>query len=94
MDKKIRPVDWESTAVADGTIDLTALVTGWGDELNSRCSESYKVSRWPSGPPKDFDIRKDAATVYLFLRWIGERPEVSLEEESIARDAAERLDLI
>jgi aminoglycoside phosphotransferase (APT) family kinase protein len=94
-------LDWESTAIAAGEIDLAALTEGihWPAKLVALCERMYVCSRWPKGAPSDFGTTLDAARVYLHFRWLGERPEWATRPKSLWRyehlkAAAERLGLI
>lgn len=70
------PVDWESAAVGAGEIDLASLIEGWSPEFVRRCVAEYQKARWPDGGvPTDFDRLLDSASLYLILRWTGERQE-------------------
>lgn len=87
----ILPVDWESAAIAAGEIDLASLTERWSDEVSTHCEEVYAAARWPGGPPQDFRQRLDAARLYLQFRWLGDRPEWTLNERLRPRFAAARL---
>ena len=77
-------VDWESTAIAPGAIDLVALTEGegWSPKLVRRCEIEYLRTRWPGGAPAEFQRTLDAARVYLHFRWLGERPDWAVREKS------------
>jgi hypothetical protein len=94
-------VDWESTAVAAGAVDLAALTEGkyWPAALVRRCERAYVLARWPDGAPPRFARTLDAARVYLHFRWLGERPDWTIREKNLPRydqlyAAAKRLSLI
>ena len=94
-------VDWESTAIAAGEIDLAALTEGkgWPADIVRRCEREYCRVRWPKGTPAQFQQTLDAARIYLHFRWLGERPDWTLREKSFwrygaLRAAAERLGLL
>ncbi|HEU4547211.1 MAG TPA: phosphotransferase [Microlunatus sp.] len=70
--ERIRPIDWESAAVAVGEIDLASLVEGWGPDVSDACCAAYAGVRWPDGPPPDFTSRLDMARAYLHFRWIAD----------------------
>jgi len=97
---KVFPVDWESTALAPGEIDLAALTEGpWQARVVRRCEREYQRSRWPAGAPYDFARTLDTARLYLYFRWLGERAEWTLREKTFwryehLRAAATRLGLI
>lgn len=69
----IRPIDWESAAMAVGEIDLASLVEGWAPDVLDACCAAYAGVRWPDGPPPDFTSRLDMARAYLHFRWIADR---------------------
>jgi len=94
-------VDWESTAIAPGAIDLAALTEGegWSPKLVRRCEIEYLRAGWPDGAPADFQQTLAAARIYLHFRWLGERQDWSLREKTFWRydhlhAAAKQLDLI
>jgi aminoglycoside/choline kinase family phosphotransferase len=74
------PVDWESAAIAPGEIDLASLTERWPEEIAEHCTAAYHEARWPEGGPQDWERRLDAARLYLQLRWLGERPEWTIDE--------------
>ena len=69
----IRPIDWESTALAAGEIDLASLVERWQPDVVDACCAAYAQARWPAGPPSDSQSRLDMARIYLHFRWIAVR---------------------
>ena len=71
---EIYPVDWESTALGAGEIDLVALTDGWPDEVAWACRDAYCRARWPEGTPEAFGRRLSAARLYNQFRWLGSRP--------------------
>jgi hypothetical protein len=80
---RVFPIDWESTAIAPGEIDLAALTEGpWRQAVVKRCQREYKGNRWPSGAPEHFLRTLDAARLYLQFRWLGDRPEWTMREKS------------
>jgi hypothetical protein len=98
--KRVFPVDWESTAIAAGEIDLAALIEGpWPERVTRQCIRAYGASRWPEGPPRDYGRTLDTARLYLCFRWLGERPDWTTREKSrwrydYLRATAKRLGLI
>jgi len=95
------PVDWESTAVAAGEIDLAALTEGvrWPARVVERCVQEYQQARWPQGAPSDFCKTLDAARLYLHFRWLGEREDWTFQQKALwrydnLRAVGERLGLI
>jgi hypothetical protein len=79
----IYPIDWESTAVAAGEIDLASLTEGWPDELAEKCAQLYGQTRWPHGAPPDFARRLEAARLYLGWRWLANTGDHPLGEEEL-----------
>ena len=68
----VYPVDWESTAIAAGEIDLAALTDLWSAEDAERCERAYVNARWPgSGAHPAFARRLSVARSYMLLRWTG-----------------------
>jgi thiamine kinase-like enzyme len=76
-DGTICPVDWESTGLAAGEIDLASLVERWPEEIVQECEGQYQAARWPDGTPEGFQRRLWAARLYLNFRWLSDRPEMS-----------------
>ena len=77
----VHPVDWESSAVAAGEIDLAALTEDWSAEDAERCERAYVRVRWPvRGADPGFAPRLSAARLYLLLRWAGVREAWSTRE--------------
>lgn len=78
---KIYPVDWESSAKSFGEIDLATLTDGWGEsidwtpEIHRHCVLEYQRSRWPDGPPADFERTFLLARLYVQFRWLGDSKE-------------------
>jgi aminoglycoside phosphotransferase (APT) family kinase protein len=99
-DGVIYPVDWESTAIAVGEIDLAALTEGWWPpEIVQHCELAYQQVRWPEGAPVGFERRLDLARLYLHFRWLGDQPERTTAERrrwrfEKMRSVAERLGII
>jgi len=71
--QKVRPVDWETAAVACGEIDVACLTEGWSAALSRECEYAYRDARWPAGAPRGFQRRLRAARFYMLFRWAGER---------------------
>ena len=76
----IYPIDWESTALAAGEIDLASLTEGWSEDVARDCEEQYRQVRWPGGPPDGFYRRLWTARLYLQFRWLGDHPETDVSE--------------
>lgn len=68
-------LDWQSTAIAPGEIDLAALTDSWPDDVVAQCTQAYARSRWPNGAPVEFESTLQTARLYLTFRWLGDRPE-------------------
>jgi len=77
---QVRPVDWQTAAIGPGELDLVALVDRWPDQIADQCVLEYQRSRWPQGPPKEFERTLTLASVYLQFRWLGDRPEWTRDE--------------
>lgn len=83
---EIYPIDWESLAVSFGEIDLATLTDGWGDskdwtpEIFRQCVLEYQHSRWPAGPPADFERTFLLARLYVQFRWLGDSREWAKKE--------------
>jgi aminoglycoside phosphotransferase (APT) family kinase protein len=95
----VYPIDWESAAVAAGEIDLAALTENWGVEIVRQCKHEYQRARWPEGAPANFERKLCAARLYLYFRWLGDRPNWTthpryLHSFAQLRSAGERLGLI
>ena len=95
----IRPIDWESTAIAAGEIDLACLVEAWSPATVDGCVREYCRARWPGGQPGGHDRRLDAARAYMQCRWLGSQVGWKNADESRWRlgelqAACERLGLI
>jgi GT2 family glycosyltransferase len=71
----VHPVDWESAAVAAGEIDLATLTEGWDEPTVARCEDSYRLARWPDGPPPEHRAALAMARIYRYLRWLDDRPD-------------------
>jgi hypothetical protein len=97
---RICPVDWQSTAMAAGEVDLASMTEGrWPEDLAARCELAYAEARWPDGAPERFEKTLEAARLYWPLRWLGESPEWTADESSrrhfdTLRSEAERLGII
>ena len=68
----VRPVDWETAAIAPGEIDLATLTEGWPPEVSHQFEVEYKRARWPAGPPAGFQRNLDLARAYMQVRWLGD----------------------
>lgn len=78
----IYPVDWESTAIAIGEIDLASLIEHWPSTIVENCIAEYKRARWSGVQPADFERNLDVAKLYWRFRWLGEKSEWTTEEKS------------
>ena len=85
-DGLIYPVDWESTAIASGEIDLATLTEGWAPDDIERLELEYQQARWPQGSPYDFHRVLVAARIYIQFRWLGD-PRARLKEYNHYLDA-------
>jgi thiamine kinase-like enzyme len=68
----VRPVDWETAAVAPGEIDLATLTEGWSRSECCEIEAEYKLGRWSGDAPASFLRNLDLARAYMQLRWLGD----------------------
>ena len=92
MPAEIYPVDWETSAIAPGEIDLAALIDDWPSDMAAACTQAYVEARWDGRAPDGFERTLDLSALYLHLRWLGDRPERTKEEADAGR--YERLRLV
>jgi hypothetical protein len=71
----IRPVDWQSAAIAVGEIDLAFLTDGWSHDLVRDCEFAYQWARWAERVPDDFHHILRIAHLYQQFLWLGSRPD-------------------
>ena len=83
--EKIFLIDWESTAIAPGEIDLATLTDGWPAEIAQQCENEYQQARWSNSPPAGFKRRLELARMYVQFRWLGELPERTSQESQMWR---------
>ena len=76
----IRPVDWQSAAIAAGEIDLASLTDGWPQNIVRECELEYQRTRWPEYVPGDFHQILRLAHLYQQFLWLGHRPEWTVGE--------------
>ncbi len=81
-DAIIYPVDWESSAIAAGEIDLASLTWDWPHATVRACELEYQQARWPQGAPAEFQQRLGIARMYLLFRWLGDRPRWTKHKSS------------
>ena len=81
-DGEVVPVDWESAAVGAPEIDLAFLLEGWSDADRTSVIEAYASARWPNGSRPDISSRLQAATMFSQFRWLGDRPEWTVDREN------------
>jgi len=72
---RVCPIDWESTAVGEGLIDLACLTDGWESKIADECTATYVRTRWPEGVPAEFERVLKAAQLYMTVRWLGDDPD-------------------
>ena len=94
--ERIAFVDWETAGVGPGEIDLAALTAGdWGEEIRRACESAYSRSRWPSGPPREYEATLAAARVHVLMRlaahWRRD-PDRLASESWLAEEIAEAAD--
>lgn len=63
----IYPIDWETTAIGPGEIDLASLIEGWSEDLATKMINAYKIERWGStwAAPQSFDRTMIMSQLYL-----------------------------
>jgi thiamine kinase-like enzyme len=83
--ESVYPVDWESTAVAAGEIDLAFLTDRFDNKIVEECTQEYKRSRWRYEPPYNFESVLHLAKIYTQLRWLGDWAEITESEELLWR---------
>ena len=73
---QIKPIDWESVAVAPGELDLAASIDGHDHSQKDKAIRTYIFHRWPDGDldRNAFDERLLMAQIYFHFRWIGGKP--------------------
>ncbi|HUR20470.1 MAG TPA: hypothetical protein VMZ90_06655 [Vicinamibacterales bacterium] len=94
----VYPLDWESTAVGAGEIDLACLLEGWAPSVATPAFESYRRDRIrPEGAP-ELGRALDAARLYMQFRWLGDEREWRIDDPrwrfERVRDLANRLGLL
>lgn len=74
--ERVSPVDWESTAIGPGSIDLACLVDEWPRDVVQRCLQAYVWGRWSEDSvPGWFEEQRRLAELYLQFRWLGEQTD-------------------
>jgi hypothetical protein len=71
---RIHPVEWETTAMAAGGMDLAALTDGYPAAEMRDCEIEYRRARSPHGAPANFLLNLSAARLPLHIRWLVEEP--------------------
>jgi thiamine kinase-like enzyme len=96
----VRPVDWQTAAIAAGEIDLASLTLNWPVETVLECEREYQRARWPKYTNEDFRQVLGAARLYLRLcflqshhEWRKARGDMSPHFEQL-RAEGERLGLL
>lgn len=91
-------VDWQSTVIARGEIDLASLTEGWNNtEIVRQCEQEYLQARWGNRPPANFRKVLGIARVYWPLRWLGDKPKWTFRRRNYfnrLRIEAEQADLL
>jgi hypothetical protein len=95
----IRPVDWQSAAIAVGEIDLAFLTDRWAHDIVQECELEYQRTRWPERVPEDFNQILRLAHLYQQFLWLGDRPVRTVDENQAwrfdrLRTEGERMGLI
>jgi hypothetical protein len=74
-DARINPVDWQTTAMARGEIDLASLIERWeGEQLVRATIDEYCYARWQGVTPSDFSHTLTIAQLHWQFRWLGNKP--------------------
>lgn len=81
-DSDVYLIDWQSTAIGPGEIDLASLTEKWPNDIVEVCRSAYVNARWPDGAPSEFELTLAAARLYLVFRWLGDRPEWTMKPRS------------
>ena len=81
---QIRPVDWESAAIAPGAVDVASLTEGWPENLVAQSEQAYVQARWPGAAPPGFARRLCLARMYFHFRWLGQEGAPPLFKEANA----------
>jgi aminoglycoside phosphotransferase (APT) family kinase protein len=95
----IRPVDWQSAAIAAGEIDLAFLTDKWSHDIVEEFELAYQRARWAERVPEDFQRVLRLAHLYQQFLWLGDRPERTVDDRCAWRfgrlkTEGERLGLI
>ena len=87
----IYPVDWESSAISAGEIDIATLTEDWPLPDIKQFEIQYEKTRWEGGTPTDYYHVLAIARIYQHFRWLGDNPDWSsfiIERlEELRRDA-------
>ena len=75
QDRVIRPIDWQTAAIAAGEIDLASITDNWSREIVLECEREYQRTRWPDHVREDFHQILGAARLYLQLFYLGSHHE-------------------
>lgn len=68
----IYAIDWETSAIAAGEIDLASITEHWAKPIANKGINEYKKIRWPKGAPKNFERLLNIARLYWHFRWLGD----------------------
>ena len=93
----VRPVDWETAAIAPGEIDVATLTEGWSRSEMRDFEAEYQQARWPHGSPDHFGRNLDLARAYVQVRWLGDddpKKSMNMTRWNLLRDVSKRLQLI
>jgi len=85
VDENLRPVDWETSGIAIGELDLAALTENWPEEIVQQCELEYRRARWPGGTPNGFEERLNVAGLCENFRWLGPKPEITRKKRKVWR---------
>ncbi len=72
----ILPLDWQTTALSTGEIDLAALTDNWAEEVQDKCLIAYRAVIGSEEPIKKTRLRLHLAKIYLGALWISSFPKI------------------
>ena len=80
-ERGVFPIDWESAAVGLAEIDLATLTDGYEPAEAAEVEAAYVRARWGDRVPDTFRRSLLAARLYVQLRWLGDRPEWTVDPD-------------
>ena len=100
QDGIVRPIDWQTAAIAAGEIDLATLTENWPPEVVLDCEREYQRTRWSEYVPENFFRILGAARLCLQFRYLGSQYEWRRVQGNMSwrlerlKDEGEKLGLI